>query len=175
MESTWIQTYTGRLFDPVTPDPKSIVIEDIAHALSNICRFTGHSKWHYSVAQHCVLVSLYVPIGLELTGLLHDASEAYLTDISHPVKHSRFMDGYRELEARVERALAERFDLVWPWAKEVKQIDLEVFSAEAKILMNPELLAQWILPKDLPGLYIERLSPNEAEGLFLDRYTELCS
>src|SRR5579885_2784587 len=85
----WIQTYCGVAFYPLDPRPEEILIEDIAHALSMLCRFTGHVKRFYSVAQHCVYVSHRCDPKDALWGLLHDAAEAYLNDISRPVKSLR--------------------------------------------------------------------------------------
>lgn len=87
----WIRTFTGKRFYPLKPTIEDIDILDIAHALSNQCRFSGHSKWHYSVGQHSVYVSQVVrSLGGSPTdimwGLLHDASEAYLVDLPTPVK-----------------------------------------------------------------------------------------
>jgi hypothetical protein len=93
-----IYTYTGKLINPMDPDPKAICIEDIAHALSNICRWTGHSRWFYSVAQHSVHVASYVTAKNKLWALLHDATEAYLCDIATPVKEAAGMEAYREAE-----------------------------------------------------------------------------
>ena len=78
---SWIQTFQGKAFDPFAPRPADISHFDIAHALSNICRFTGHTNTFYSVAQHSVQVALLVPRPMQLAALLHDASEAYLCDI----------------------------------------------------------------------------------------------
>ena len=107
----WIMTQTGRMFFFENPHPRSIVIEDIAHALSQICRFTGHTKCHYSVAEHCVRVSWLAetkygkPYAKE--GLLHDASEAYMNDLNGPLK--RLIEGdYRRLEGVAEEAIATK-------------------------------------------------------------------
>ena len=78
-------TASGLGFDPEDPKPEAIVIEDIAHALSNICRFGGHTGSFYSVAQHSVLVSLHTNAKFARAGLMHDASEAYIGDIIRPV------------------------------------------------------------------------------------------
>lgn len=88
---SYITTVTGKHFYPLNPDPRDIDIEDIAHALSLICRANGHFCRFYSVAQHCIACageaaarghSLEVILGC----LLHDASEAYLCDVTRPVK-----------------------------------------------------------------------------------------
>lgn len=171
-----IRTYTGRAFEPLNPDPNAIVIEDIAHALANNCRFTGHVKWHYSVAQHSILVSEIVPNELALTGLLHDASEAYLSDVARPIKQQpEFGDVYLRYEKGIEEAIAERFGIVYPYPDEVKEADNLLLVTEARDLMygtkgwTPAL--QEIEP--LQNMNIERLTPDEAEELFLDRYRKL--
>src|SRR5690242_720613 len=118
LSSGQIRTYTGRAFSPLDPNPDDIVIEDIAHALSLNCRFTGHVRWHYSVAQHSVLCSEIVPSEYALTALLHDASEAYLSDIARPIKQQPdFGDTYLRYEGALERAIAERFSLDYPFPK----------------------------------------------------------
>lgn len=83
----WIQTYTGRQFWPLDPKPEEVCIEDIAHALSQQCRYAGHTIRFYSVAQHSVEIALRVPRAAALWGLLHDAAEAYLVDLPRPVKY----------------------------------------------------------------------------------------
>src|SRR4051812_30250690 len=80
----WMQTFTGRQFWPVDPRADEIAIEDIARALAMTCRFGGHVRFHYSVAQHSFLVSLVCSPEHALWGLLHDASEAYLGDVVWP-------------------------------------------------------------------------------------------
>ena len=74
---SWLQTYTGKKFYPFDPREEEVDILDIAHALSQLCRFGGHTKEFYSVAEHCVLVSMCCPSEVKLLGLLHDAAEAY--------------------------------------------------------------------------------------------------
>jgi len=132
-----IETYTGRTINPLDPDPGSIFIDDIAHSLANQCRFTGHTRNFYSVAQHCVLVADVVQDEtLKLTALLHDASEAYLSDIARPVKMMpKFGDLYREYEERLEQAIAKNFGLEWPWPKEIKEADNILLRAEQIDLM----------------------------------------
>lgn len=87
-DNSWIQTFSGRQFFPLEPRVEDVCIEDIAHGLSNLCRYAGHCECFYSVAQHCLLVSRVVPREHALRGLLHDASEAYLIDVPRPIKHS---------------------------------------------------------------------------------------
>lgn len=108
--NSWIQTYTGKKFFPLDPDPDLICIEDIAHALANLCRYGGHSKMFYSVAQHSLIVSR-MSTNYPLHGLLHDASEAYLGDMVRPLKHLPEMAPYREAEDRLQSMIFERFGL----------------------------------------------------------------
>jgi len=98
----WIETYTGKKLYFLEPKPEQIDIEDIATALSNECRFGGHTKSFYSVAEHSILVATICPAPLALVGLLHDASEAYLRDIASPIK--QYLANYKELEEKLMNA-----------------------------------------------------------------------
>lgn len=143
MNPTWIQTYTGRKFDPTNPEPEDVDIVDIAHALANNCRFTGHTHKHYSVGQHSVLGSYIVPPEYALHFLLHDASEAYLSDISKPVK--RVLPDYREMEWKVQWAIMEKFGLNGKLPGVVKLVDSLMCFTEKRDLMGKEP-ADWGCP-----------------------------
>lgn len=82
----WIQTFTGKQFWPLTPKAEDVCIEDIAHALAFKCRFGGHCKTFYSVAEHSCRVAEILRPEHQLIGLLHDAAEAYLPDVAAPIK-----------------------------------------------------------------------------------------
>src|ERR1700743_459210 len=108
--ATFIETYTGRAFWPLSPTPEAISIIDIAHALSNQCRYSGHVRFFYSVAQHCCLLAQW----LEANGgsaldclqiLMHDAPEGYLVDIPRPVK--QYMPEYRVWDHRINEAIRQ--------------------------------------------------------------------
>ena len=98
---SYITTYTRKHFDPVHPDPELICIEDIAHALSMICRGNGHVSTFWSVGEHCILcakeaVARGYGQRLILAALLHDASECYMSDVPRSLK--QLMNVYREQE-----------------------------------------------------------------------------
>lgn len=138
----WIQTFTGRAFYPLDPRPEDINLLDIAHALSMQCRFTGHLRRFYSVAEHCCRVSVMVKrLGgtteEALWGLLHDASEAYLVDVARPVKHTPLMQGYRDAEAGVTKAICQRFGLPPEEPSAVKTADKVMLAIEARDLLGP--------------------------------------
>ena len=130
-----IQLHSGNYLDLLKPRPDDIHIKDIAHALSNICRFTGHTSMFYSVAQHSMLVSELVedPM-LRKAALLHDAAEAYIGDVSTPLK--RIIEPiYKEIESRLEAAIAERFSISCSKHQAVKQADLIALVTEKRDLM----------------------------------------
>lgn len=130
----WIQTYTGLRVDPTNMRPQDIDILDIAHSLSLMNRFTGHTPLPYSVAQHSCLVADLLPPHLALWGLLHDAAEAYLADISRPVKQSILKSGVeliKDIEAHIMQAVCLHFGLPIVEPALVKMADNQALVAEA--------------------------------------------
>lgn len=177
-----IITYSNGWIHPLEPDPENIEIGDIAHALSNQCRFTGHTKEFYSVAQHSVIVSEWLEhryddmdpsYGSEvLWGLLHDASEAYLSDIARPVKNTEPLKSvYHEAEDRLTRAIAEHFGLELPMPAVVTEADNVVLVTEARDLMHG--IGGWSAEYQkidmLPDV-IQPWGPKRAKREFLARY-----
>lgn len=139
-DSTWIQTFSGRQFWPLDPHVDDLDIQDIAHALSMKCRYTGHCREFYSVGQHSVHVAEIVgQTGrrqLTLTALMHDAAEAYIADVARPVKSE--IKQLAEIEQRLETVIAERFGLIFPFPDEVKIADNIMLNTERRDLMaNP--------------------------------------
>ena len=130
----WIRTYSGKKFYIFNPKQKDILIEDIAHSLSLICRFTGHTEKLYSVGQHSLLVMELCPDEFKLEGLTHDFPEAYVTDLATPIK--RQMPNYRAVENNLHIAIAKKFNLQYPMPKIIKEIDTEVFNMEWAYLMQ---------------------------------------
>ena len=107
-----IKTYTGVMFDPVKPNPDLIDIVDIAHALSMLCRANGHFKSVYSVGQHSINCMKEAKARgysekVQLACLLHDASEAYLSDVTRPVKKE--LPKYLEIEKPLQDAIWNKY------------------------------------------------------------------
>ncbi len=186
---SWIQTFTGKQFFPLDPQPDSICIEDIAHHLSNICRFTGAVKSFYSVAEHSVRVAWRtqeiveplawnVGLGIIKWALLHDAAEAYLNDLNRPTKHQPEMKAYRDAEKKVQRMIVFEFGLLPFEPNEVRQADNELLFIEARDLMSP-LHPEWYgtaahpLPEKLPNQVIQGWAPQQAEAAFLAMFSIL--
>ena len=169
----WIQTFTGRAFFPWDPQPEDVNIVDVAHALSNVNRFTGHARRPYSVAQHSVLLSHLVPYGDAFYALTHDGAEAYVGDLSGPIKHHPALAAYRELEWGVEFAIRRAFGLSGTKPESIKEAHGRLMATEKR-----DLMAEPPLPSDDPPFtpyefVIEPLDHEEAMTKFLARYHEL--
>lgn len=166
----WMQTYSGRQFWPLDPRPEDICIEDIAHALSNICRYAGHCERFYSVAEHSVLVSLCVDRELALTGLLHDATEAYVSDVIRPIKPH--LTNYSSIENSVWVAIAKKFGLPVVLPPEIKKADTGVLLAEAEQNMKTPP-ADWCVSGEPAEVKLLCLLPAYAKDAFLNRFRHL--
>ena len=175
----YIQTVSGRRFNPLAPEPGEIDIEDVARALANQCRFGGHCRVFYSVAQHSCLVADLVEerggTGEEvLWALLHDGSEAYLVDLPHPLKHrSELGRLYAAAETTLQHAICERFGLPREPPPLVKPADRALLATERREVASvvwhwPEL--DGFEPLDLE---IEAWLPERARDEFLERYERL--
>jgi hypothetical protein len=175
-----ILTFSGDLFDVANPDPNEIRIEVIAHALSNECRFGGHSRSFYSVAQHSFYVSYMVDERLALAALLHDASEAYLKDLPRPVK--ALFPEYKKLETRIARVIERSFGLPRDIFehRDIKMADSRIQAMEGQVLMvNPDRVYDWCGGRPDQSIYqvldnnFRSMLPKDAEAIFIQRYKEL--
>lgn len=166
----WIQTFTGRQFWPLDPRPEDIDIADIAHALSLTCRFGGHCRNFYSVAEHSVLLASYVTPANALWALLHDAAEAYLCDVPRPVKP--FLPGFREMEAGIMAAIVQRFRLPEDQPSEIKIVDGRILMDEAaQNMAQPPI--RWNDTGQALGIHIRCWTAREAEAQFLAAFARL--
>lgn len=169
----YIRTHSGHHFYYQAISQDAIEIDDIAQALSNICRFAGHLDDFYSVAQHSVLVSRLVPPELALEALLHDASEAYCQDIPAPLK--ALLPDYRDIEASVDNAIRSLFGLPLEHSPEVKLADLIMLATERRDLGIDDGdmwdILDGIAPTD--EFAIHPLNPRQACQLFIARFNEL--
>lgn len=168
---SWIQTRTGVAFYPLAPRAVDIRIEDIAHALSNLCRFGGHCRRFLSVAEHSVNVSRFVPEEYALQALLHDATEAYLVDVPKPIKPLLF--GYEEIESKVWAAVAERFGVPVEMHESVHRADIAVLLAEKEQLLGPSPMPWLIDGQAAPTGELACFAPHDARTLFMDRFAVL--
>ena len=167
-------TSSGRRFWPLEPRVEDVDLADIAHALANVCRYGGHARTFYSVAEHSVLVARHVPIAYAMHGLLHDATEAYLGDVVRPIKHHPAMLAYREAEAFLEAVIAEHFGIVWtPEARAaVKEIDDRILADERAALLPESSHQHWSVREPL-GCAIYSSPPHVARRLFVETFTTL--
>ncbi len=181
MRPDFIETFTGRRFQPLNPDPTEIDIRDIAHALSLIVRYGGQCREFYCVGQHSVAVSETLEDWgcskeIQMWGLIHDASEGLgLNDIVAPVKSADCMAGYREAETRLMVAVCRRFGLPIAEPERVRTADLVLRATEVRDLM-PNRPGHWadLTAKPLPRA-IEPWAPSVAERAFLSRFEELAA
>jgi hypothetical protein len=168
-----IVTFSGICFRPLDPYSEDIKIDDIAHALAQQCRFGGHSRTFYSIAQHSVLVSQLCRPEDVLWGLLHDASEAYLLDLVRPLKDLTEFRAYRAAESKLQRCIMEQFGMGPEQPASVTAADDWVLAIEYRDLMTPAR-DQYIAtpPSHITISVQEPWSPERAEREFLKTFGE---
>jgi hypothetical protein len=191
----WIQTYTGKQFYFDNFDPDDIDIKDIAHSLSLLSRFNGHCLKFYSVAEHCVRVSEYMEEAYYqkwdipekdhercelLWGLLHDAAEAYTSDIPRPLKHQDMMYDFRKKEKEIENIIYEKY--IGFRTENIDRMrlfdraaiaDATLLVTEQRDLMHKNAPDWEIGIEPLEDVHIIPYGPEDAERMFLDRFHQL--
>lgn len=175
---TCVLTQSGKMFNFKAPNLHKYDIREIAHALSNLCRFTGHTSRFYSVAQHSVAVSYIVPERLALAALMHDASEAYLGDVASPLK--ALLPEYKYIEEQTECAIARAFAIrnLYPLHSDIKWADTVALRHEREVyLAKTEDDFDWpaLVPISLnaESTIMSTYTPARAKEVFLRRYAEL--
>lgn len=183
----WIQTYSGRAVHLLDPSPDEICLEDIAHALALKARFSGRTKWYYSVAQHCVLGADYILRRLPqsccfaLSFLLHALGEVYLPDVASPLKPSLTVAGldacrWDDLEMVHARAALTALCLSPGLDEHIQSpklilVDRAMLMTEANRLLPGGCLPDWGYAGIKPAsVQINRWSPEVAESQWLEMY-----
>lgn len=167
---SWIRTYSGGKVYFFEPEKSEIEFEDISHSLSMLCRFNGATKEFYSVANHSCIVAenIYKETGdknLAYCGLMHDAHEAFVSDIPSPFK-KQFPE-FVKAETRFELWLSARFNYT-PFLKIVKKHDIKALATEMRDLMR---IADYSCLTESPyDDIIIPLFPKEAKNLFVETY-----
>lgn len=173
MLEPWIETYTGKQLYFLNPKEDQIDIEDIANALANECRFGGHTRSFYSVAEHSILVATLCKKENQLAGLLHDASEAYLRDIASPIK--QYLSNYKELEHTLMVVIASKFGFSWPLDQEIKVADTMALKCEARQLL-PSKGESWVHlypTKEETNVKLHCMPPHIAKEAFMKAFNAL--
>lgn len=184
MSKTWMETNSGRRLDLLNPDPDQIEIDDIAHHLGILPRFNGATRFPYSVAQHSLYVSMLVPDHLKLPALLHDAHEAYIGDLSTPLKNclvegvaGGWSDPVGVIIGDIDLAIRMRFSLETLDGfgyYEIKRADMQAMSDE-RAFLKPNSTSSWEeygLPPPAGGINVV-LSWHEAKQAFLQQFWKL--
>lgn len=174
----WMMTYTGKQVYPLEMKPEDICINDIAHSLGLQCRFNGMVSDFYSVAEHCVLISEWLEQegydeDTQLSGLLHDANEAYLSDMIRPIKNA-LGDAYEPFKAagsKIDVLLADMHKLEYPWSHAVHDADSRIINDEKTYLFGTG--KPWVHGGDPLGVDIKCWEPREAERRYRFRYYKL--
>jgi 5'-deoxynucleotidase YfbR-like HD superfamily hydrolase len=162
--------HSGRLVDPMNLSDDEIDIDTIAHSLAMQCRYGGHVKTHYSVAQHCVLLSKVVHPLLAFAALMHDACEAFVSDLPRPIK-SRLPD-YYVIEEAVIASICRKFAIDPEDMKAVVPYDMAICLDEMAQLCkftDPKLAT---VTKKL-NVHIDPMSIGDAKDAFLERFLQL--
>ena len=173
-----IMTRSHKMFDPLNPEVELIDIADIAHSLSMLCRANGHFRSFYSVGMHCIncakeAIARGYSRKVQLACLLHDGSEAYLSDVTRPVKQE--IPRYREIEEPLQDVIWEKFlgeKLTEEENRQVFLIDDEILENEFPALMGAQLYETVPKLQSQPQFQFESFQKTKEE--FLSLFYFLC-
>lgn len=177
----WISLLSGGRFNYNRPEESDVTIDDIASALSNVCRYSGHLPRFYSVAQHLVNTSRLVSPDNAFTALMHDTAEAFTNDLPTPLKWA--LPIFKELEVKIESAMGGKFGFEYPYPKEVKDADSTMLILEKRYIKNDKSV--WPLYENIEKnvlkdkvrllnlVDLDSWQPRRAKREFLKRYGEL--
>lgn len=168
-----IMTCSHKMFDPLNPEVELIDITDIAHSLSMLCRANGHFRSFYSVGMHCVncareAIARNYSRKVQLACLLHDGSEAYLSDVTRPVKEE--IPRYREIEDPLQDVIWQKFlgeALTEEEYRQVFEIDDDILENEFPALMGAKLKETVPVLQSEPQFQFEDFQKTEKEFLAL--------
>jgi hypothetical protein len=175
LDDQWIGLLSGAQFNYNKPEESGVTLDDLASALSNICRFSGQLPCFYSVAQHLVNTSKIVDLEFAYDALMHDTAEAFTNDIPTPLKWA--LPIFKDLEVKIESAMAEKFGFNYPYPAPVKQADTEMLILEKLYVKNDNRV--W---PQYEGIEVDHLvhlvdlkpwQPQRAKREFLERYEQL--
>ena len=173
--SDGISLLSGAMFDYNNPEDSDVTIEDIATALSNVCRFSGHVQYFYSVAQHVVNTSYLVSDEHAFTALMHDTAEAFTNDLPTPLKAA--FPIFKELEVRIESAMSKKFKFMYPYPSEIKYADSQMLLMEKLVVKGDQSHRDCLDGVDVTNAWakvdLDPMSAPEAKELFLTRVYEL--
>ena len=156
--SNEIRTFMGKMVDPMNPDPELINLVDIAHSLSNLCRWNGHTMKFYSVAEHSIFVANAVEKPEDkIAAMLHDASEAYIGDVTRPLKHR--LKNYFDMEYDIMVVISRKFGFKYPLSAEVKAAD--------------DYALKWEYVNIVTADRVPTLTPHAAKHAFLNIMDQL--
>lgn len=175
MSENWIGLLSGAKMDYEAPEDSDVTLDDLASALSNICRFSGHLPCFYSVAQHLVNTSHIVAPEHAFDALMHDTAEAFTNDLPTLLKWS--LPIFKELEVKIEAAMAQKFGFNFPYPAEVKLADTQMLLLEKNYVKMDDRV--WPYYEDIKFEHLRDLvdlkpwQPVRAKREFLERYAEL--
>lgn len=178
LDDHWISLLSGARFNYNRPEESDVTIEDIASALSNVCRFSGHLPRFYSIAQHLVNTSRIVPVEFSFDGLMHDTAEAFTNDLPTPLKWA--LPIFKELEHKIESAMAEKFGFTFPYHPSIKEADTIMLMLEKYYVKEDDSVwpqyEEWTkrrLARYRDQVVLDSWQPRRAKREFLERFEEL--
>lgn len=178
LDGQWIALLSGATFNYNKPEESNVTIEDLAGSLGNICRFAGHLPRFYSVAQHLVNSSYLVPREYAFDALMHDTAEAFTNDLPTPLKWA--LPIFKELEIKIEGAMAKRFGFTFPCPPCVKEADTIMLILEKYYVKEDD--SEWPAYEDWTKaklrkyrelVQLDSWQPRRAKREFLERFEEL--